>query len=147
MSITLAEAKYYLRIDDPVEPELDAELQSMIDAAIQYMEGKTGYIWTERDKTYFESGDGCVRIYDFPINTITTTEQTTEKNGYTLVETSDPVVANVGYADPADIFADIRQAALQLIKYWYYESEKTINTAMIPDGVKRVIDLRKRFIL
>ena len=152
MSITLEEAKYYLRIDDPIEPELDLELQAMIDAAIRYLEDKTNWVWFPRDKRYFAtSDDGCggdTRIYDFPINSITGGFPEEEKNGYTLVHTRGAIItANVGFADSNDIPAPLKQAALQLIKYFYYESEKTLNTEMIPDGVRRTIDLYKRFIL
>lgn len=150
MTITLDDAKLYLRIDDPPDVSIDAEIQSMIDAAIAYMELKTKYIWTPRDKTYFPtSDDGCggdLRIYDFPINSIAGGFKTEEKNGYTLVHSGGAnVTANVGYTNPGDIPPDIRNAALQLLKYWYYESEKQINDQMVPDGVRRVIQARRRF--
>lgn len=149
-TITLAEAKLYLRIDDNVPPEVDAELQMMIDGAIQFMERKTGYIWTARDKTYFPtSDDGCggdVRIYDFPINSIAGTHPAEEKNDYTLVHSGGQnVVANVGIADASEPPAAIKNAAFQLLKVWYYESEKQVNTMMIPDPVKQVIQAYGRF--
>lgn len=149
--ITLAEAKLYLRIEDS-DAALDAEIQSMIDAAFAYLDKKTNVVSSPRDKRYFPtSDDGCggdLRIYDFPINSITGGHPSEEKNGYTIVHSAGEIVtANVGYTDPADYPEPLNQSALQLIKYWYYESEKKINDQMIPDGVHRVIDLYKRFII
>lgn len=144
--ITLAEAKTYLRIDDPVDVSIDAEIQGMVDAAIKYMEKKTGYIWENGPRLYHPT-DGCVRIYDTPVTGDLSAYDFEIKNGYILVHTNESVLVNVGYIAPSEPPAPIKQAALQLLKYWFYESEKQTNDQMVPDGVHRVIELYKRFVI
>jgi hypothetical protein len=146
MIVTLDEAKLYLRIDPPTDVSLDNEINAMILGAERYIEKKTGYLTTLRDKTYYPT-DGCVRIYDYPINSIAGGHDSEVKNNYTLVKVNEPVTASVGYFNPDDYPPDLKQAIFQLLKYWYYESEKKINDQMIPDGVHRVIELNKRFLI
>ena len=33
-----------------------------------------------------------------------------------------------------------------MIKVWYFESEKQVNSTLIPESVKEVVDLYKRFL-
>jgi hypothetical protein len=51
-----------------------------------------------------------------------------------------------GYDAVENVPDDFIQAALQMIKVWYYESEKQINEQMIPVSVKAVLDTYRRFI-
>ena len=139
-----------MRIDDPVDISIDTEIQSMIDASVEWLETKTNFITSARDKKYFPtSDDGCggdLRIYDFPINSIPAEYRTEEKNGYTLVHSNgDIVTANVGYTDPNDVPAWFDNAVLMLLKYWFYESEKQTNTTMVPDGVKKMVETYRRY--
>ena len=55
------------------------------------------------------------------------------------------VELNVGYGTD-EVPDDLIQAMLQIIKIWYYEAEKQVNSTLIPESVKEVIDLYKRFL-
>ncbi len=143
--ITLDQAKYYLRIEDALTPEGDVELQSMIDAAERFIERKTGYILTQRTKDYVEEADCKIRVYDTPINSSLAAYEHTLKNGYVLIENQETVSLDVGYTNPADVPAPLRNAALQMLKVWYYESETQNNTTLVPQAVQEVINNYRRF--
>jgi len=53
---------------------------------------------------------------------------------------------NVGYETPDLVPDELIQAALQMIKVWYFESEKQVNSTLIPESVKEAIDVYRRFI-
>ena len=53
---------------------------------------------------------------------------------------------NVGYIDPDNVPDEIIQSALQMIKVFYYESEKQVNSTLIPESVKMTLDSLRRFI-
>ena len=147
-AITLDQAKLYLRIDDTLDPDQEAELQSMIDASETFIERKTGYILTPKQKRYIASADGCIRIYDTPIEEDLTPFDFEEKNGYVIIYNQAPALAvQVGYPTVAGIPQDLINACLQMLKVWYYESEKQVNTSLIPEAVRQVIWNRKRFII
>ena len=63
--IPLADAKTYLGVDDTSR---DAEITRMIEAALALLEKRTNHIMVVGNKDYFYE-DGCVRVYDYPINT------------------------------------------------------------------------------
>ena len=151
--ITLAQAKTYFIIDD-TQNETDAEITQMIKSALSYLEKKTNHIFYMRDISYDLDSSGCVRIYDFPVNirdSVLLPEdlQEEKKSLYTNLssQTADSLIVNVGYSLPASIPPELIDAALQMIKVWYYESEKQANTTLIPESVKEVIEVNKRFIL
>ncbi len=147
--ISLAEAKVYLRIDD-TQNETDAEITSMINAAFRFIEKQTNHISYARDVSH-DVLDDCIRIYDYPINSVTDPSDSDDydqesKNLYSIFTLSeDSITVNVGYS--ADYPDDLRQAVLQLIKVWYYEAEKQANTTLIPMSVKEVIDSNRRFLI
>lgn len=139
--LPLDEVKLFLKIDDG-QNETDAEITQMINAALRFIELRTNIIMYARDKDYF----GCptVNVYDYPINTPSVG---TQYNYFSCVPTVDnKVTLNVGYVDPADVPADLKEAALQMVKVWFYESESKVNTSLIPTNVIEVIDANKRFI-
>lgn len=146
-AITIDQAKLYLRIDDVLDAAQTNELQSMIDAAETFIERKTGYILTPKSKYYLPSADGCLRVYDTPITSDLSAYTTEERNGYLLIIGETGVTLDVGYATVAEIPQDLINAALMMLKVWYYESEKQVNTSLIPEAVRQVIWNRKRFII
>lgn len=147
-AITIDQAKLYLRIDDTLDPDQTAELQSMIDASETFIERKTGYILTPKQKRYIASADGCIRIYDTPIEEDLSAFDFEQKNGYVIIYNQAPaLVVQVGYPTVASIPQDLINACLQMLKVWYYESEKQVNTSLIPEAVRQVIWNRKRFII
>jgi hypothetical protein len=70
------------------------------------------------------------------------------KNNYYVPKdcpTTESITIEVGYEDEDDIPADIVQCLLQIIKVWYYESEKEENSTLLPVSVRQVIQKNKRF--
>lgn len=142
--ITLARAKNYLRVDETLTED-DAEITSMINGACIYVENRTNHILFPRDKTY--KGACQVKVYDYPINAIVTDPApwNLERSMYTIFPDAKEVILNVGYEQDL-VPDDLIQAMLQMIKVWYYESEKQVNSTLIPESVKEVVDLYKRFL-
>ena len=143
--ITLERAKNYLRIDTTLTDD-DAEITAMINGACSYIEKRTNLIFYPRNKTY--KGACQVKVYDYPINSIVTDPApfAYEQPMFTIYPDVKTVELNVGFIDPTDIPDELIQACLQMIKVWYFESEKQVNTTLIPESVKEAIDLNRRFI-
>ncbi len=143
--ITLERAKNYLRIDTTLTDD-DAEITAMINSACSYIEKRTNLIFYPRNKTY--KGACQVKVYDYPINSIVTdlAPFAYEQPMFTIYPDVKTVELNVGFIDPTDIPDELIQACLQMIKVWYFESEKQVNTTLIPESVKEAIDLNQRFI-
>lgn len=141
--ISLQRAKDYLRVDLGFNDD-DVQIESMIKASLRFIEKRTNHIMYEQDKTY--TGVCQVKVYDFPINSIVTNPTPFNVN-YSLFKifpNDKEVVLNVGYA-VGEVPEDLIEAALQMIKVWYYESEKQVNTTLIPMSVHEVLDIYKRF--
>lgn len=145
--ITLERAKNYLRID-PDLTEDDAEITSMINASLRYVEQRTRHFMYARDIVY--SGSCQVKVYDYPINLVVAPTDplpwSLTRSLYTIYPDNKTVTLNVGYTDPANVPDIFIQSALQMIKVWYYEAEKQVNSQMIPISVTEALDVEKRFI-
>lgn len=143
--IPLARAKNYLRID-PDLTEDDTEITSMINASLRYVEQRTRHLMYARDIVY--NGSCQVKVYDYPINSIKTNPApwSLTRTMYTIFPDVKTVELNVGYATPEEVPDIFIQSALQMIKIWYYESEKQVNSQMIPISVTEALDVEKRFI-
>lgn len=120
--ITLQEAKDYLRVDIS---DTDTEIIRMINSALSYIEKVTNHILDVRDITYL-AVNGCVRVYDYPINSeVTTGLEVTKKNGYNTyqlgIETTD-IILNVGYA-LVNVPSELKDVALEMIDLMYYANE------------------------
>tara|TARA_R110000868_G_scaffold4608_2_gene28767 strand:+ start:33 stop:503 length:471 start_codon:yes stop_codon:yes gene_type:complete len=150
--LTLAQAKTFLRIDDTLADD-DAQVTQMISSALSTIERRTNVLVYARDKSYLVQ-DYEVKVYDFPINSITspTTVVETERELYTTyttkLSTELKVVLNVGYANVSSVPSALIDAALQLLKYMYYEAEtNTAAKGNIPYWIQEMIDQHKRFII
>lgn len=143
--ISLERAKYYLRIDTTLTDD-DAEITAMINSACSYIEKRTNLIFYPRNKTY--KGACQVKVYDYPINSIVTDPApfAYEQPMFTIYPDVKTVELNVGFIDPTDIPDELIQACLQMLHVFYYESEKQFNSTLIPESVKEVIDINRRFI-
>lgn len=143
--ITLERAKLFLRLEDDFIDD-DNEITSMINGACRYIEKKTNHLFYAREVTY--KGVCQVKVYDFPINSIVTDPEPIglERATYTIYPDSREVVLNVGYIDSDEVPNELIQACLQLIKVWYYESEKQVNTTLIPQAVADAIAVNRRFL-
>ena len=142
--ITLAQAKRYLRIDDD-QNETDDEIISMIEGCLSFIEKRTNHILYPRDRTYY--ADSIANVYDFPINTVPSTSVQLIYSTYSAITTLDRVVVlNIGYTNVANIPEELRQAAFQMLKVFYFESEKQVNTSLIPMSALILLDINKRYI-
>ena len=152
--ITLTEAKNYLRIDDGMTDD-DSRIRSMINASLSYLESLTNIIFYQRDKTYL-AVDGCVYVYDYPINSVTSpddydSDDTVRKNGYSIynygIDTTD-ITLNVGYIDPENIPPELKEVAFEILDLMYYEKETGKSYIKdLSEFSKGVIDNHRRFII
>lgn len=143
--ITLERAKNYLRIDSDLTED-DVDITSMINASLRYVEQRTRHFMYARNVVY--NGSCQVKVYDYPINSIVTDPApwSLTRTMYTIFPDVKTVELNVGYADPEEVPDVFIQSALQIIKVWYYEAEKQINSQMIPISVTEALDVEKRFL-
>lgn len=149
--ISLSDAKNYLRIDASNIVD-DNQITSMINASLRYVEKYTNYILFSRSKTYLLI-DGCARVYDFPINSITspTDIEATNKPTYTIYEASaseSSLVLDVGYSDSNDIPSELVEFAYNLISFYYYQGKEgeSSDNSKIPFWLTSTIDHYRRYI-
>ena len=146
--ISLETAKLYLKIDEG-QTETDNEITGMINSALSYIEKRTNHIFKTRDKVYYKD---CalvqqVKVYDYPIDNTVTELEIQYRPLYAIVPTIDNVVTlTVGYENLEDIPAELIDSALQLINFWFYNSETKNAMNTIPDFVQNNIDINRRFI-
>ncbi len=140
MVLDLARVKTYLRIDSDFTAD-DNEIQSMLDGAMIYFGNETNVRLTRKEKVYY----GASKIYDFPIVDPDAVELKPRANYYYNSECTDPLTLTVGYLTTDLIPDDIQQCILQIVKVWYYESEKESNTTLLPISVTQVINKYRRF--
>ena len=150
--LTLAQAKTFLRIDDTLSDD-DAQITQMIKSALSTIERRTNVLVYARSKSYLFQ-DYEVRVYDFPINSLTSPSNAVliEKELHSIYTTNNTanlkLVLNVGYANPLDVPSELIDAALQLVKYMYYEAEtNTASKGNIPYWIQEMINQHKRFII
>ena len=142
--LSLARVKDYLRVDTDMEDD-DNEITAMITAACRFVEKRTNHIFYAREVVY---KGHPVKVYDYPINDIVspTGPVVIHYSLCDLYPNEITVTLNVGYEDPTDVPDELLQACLQMIKVWYYESEKQVNTTLIPESVMQAIDVNRRFL-
>lgn len=149
--ISLEQAKLYLKIDEG-QTVTDDEITGMINSALSYIEKRTNHIFKTKDKLYYKD---CAlvnhaTVYDYPINNpegegfIPNIEY---KINRAIVPTSDgSVTLNLGYSSVDDIAPELIDSALQLINFWFYNSETKNAMNNVPDFVSINIDANRRFI-
>lgn len=142
--IPLQRAKDYLRVDLGFTDD-DEQITSMIKGACRYIEKRTNHIFFAQDKMY--KGVCQVKVYDFPINLISNIPEpfNIDYSLFKIFPNDKEVYLNVGYA-LGEVPNELIEICLQLIKVWYYESEKQVNTTLIPMSVHEIIDIYKRFL-
>jgi len=150
--LTLAQTKTFLRIDDTLSDD-DAQITQMIKSALSTIERRTNVLVYARSKSYLFQ-DYEVRVYDFPINSLTSPSDAVlvEKELHSNYSTNNTanlkLVLNVGYVNPLDVPSELIDAALQLVKYMYYEAEtNTASKGNFPYWIQEMINQHKRFII
>ena len=139
--LPLSEVKNYLRIDEDFTDD-DDSIARMTKAALQFIEQRTNHLFFQRDKTYLR-GEKYINIFDYPVS-YTGDLTKLDYAGKTVFD-ADSVTVQVGYEMKEDIPAALLEAALQMIKVFYYESEKQVNTTLIPESVHQILNDYRRF--
>lgn len=145
--ISLAQAKLYLKID-ALQTETDAEITSMIKSSLSFIEKRTGHIFLTKNKTYYSCAlTDSVIVYDYPIdNSVTLLNIQYRQTNAIVPTTNGSVTLTLGYTDTDELPNELIDAALQLIKVWFYESETQSNSTLIPLSVMQAIDVNRRYI-
>lgn len=148
--ISLNDAKIYLRIDDTLTSD-DNFITGCINAAFQWIEQYTNHIIKGGIKTYYkDNAHGCSEftIYDYPIVSIENTSFSSSVRQLRTVVTTedDTVTATMGYDSASDVPAPIIQAAYEILQSWYYNSDKPMQTTLVPDSVKFALQPYRRFL-
>lgn len=142
--ISLENAKTYLGVDDTSR---DGEITRMINASLSYLERVTNIILFDRDKVY-NYDNGCVRVYDYPINSTTsTTHDADVKSTYSIYTENDidikTITINVGYTDSINIPSDLIETGYAIIECLFNGG----SVAKLPELIKDMVDANKRFII
>ena len=142
--LPLAEVKNYLRIDDDFTDD-DMAIERMVRSALGFIEQRTSHIFQLRENVeYFRNNRQYLDIYEFPL---TYTGDLTKLSYSNMVrfDTDSVEIDSVGYSTRESIPDALIDAALQMIKVFYYEGEKQANTTLIPDSVHQILAAYRRF--
>ncbi len=145
--ISLEQAKLYLKVDDG-QTITDDEITGMINSALSFIEKRTNHIFKTREKVYFKD---CalvqqVKVYDYPIDNIDELD-IIYRPLYAIVPTvNNMVTLTTGYTSVDDIPSELIDSALQLINFWFYNSETKNAINSVPDFVLSNIDVNRRFL-
>jgi len=143
--ISLEQAKLYLKVDD-LQTVTDNEIVSMINSSLSFIEKRTGHILKNKTKTYYPCAlTNSVIVYDYPIIDAPIGTQVRQNNSIVPI-VNGSVSLELGYTDIEDVPNELIDAALQLLKVWFYESETQSNTSLIPLSVMQSIDVNRRFV-
>ena len=152
--ITLDQAKTYLRVDDTLTED-DAQISSIIQASLVYIENYTDNLVTARSENFLFVNN-LVKVYKYPINSLVSpdvddisSEEFTTFVNYCYTgndENVNKLVLNVGYADPNDVPKDLRQVAFEIIDIMYYGAETGKKLSDLSELSKSILDRYKRFI-
>ena len=83
-------------------------------------------------------------IYDYPL-TYTGDLTKLSYSNKVRFDADSVTIDSVGYASRADVPDALIEAALQMIKCFYYEAEKQVNTTLVPDAVHQILAAYRRF--
>ena len=139
--LRISEVKNYLRVDEDFTDD-DTAIARMTKAALQFIEQRTNHLFFQREKTYLR-GEKYINIFDYPVS-YTGDLTRLDYAGKTVFD-ADAVTVQVGYETVEDIPASLLESALQMVKVFYYESEKQVNTTLIPESVHQILNAYRRF--
>lgn len=150
--ISLEQAKLYLKIDEG-QDATDDEITQMIASSLSFIERKTNHIFKTREKVYYKD---CAlvnhaTVYDYPIINDPESEEFINNIVYRINKAIVPTVngfvtLTIGYDDIEDIPMELIDCALQIINFWFYNSETKNSVNSIPDFVMEAINQNRRFV-
>lgn len=145
--ISLEQAKLYLKIDDG-QDVTDDEITGMINSALSYIEKRTNHIFKTKSKVYYKD---CAlvqkaTVYDHPIVNTANLDIVYRTNRAIVPTVDGFVTLTLGYEELTDIPPELIDCALQLINFWFYNSETKNAMNTVPDFVNVNIDVNRRFI-
>ena len=145
--LPLAEVKNYLRIDDDFLED-DLAIERMVRSALQFIEKRTNHIFESKTNVeYLGSPNQCngfIDVYDFPF-TYTGDVINLKYANKVRFKADSVVLDSVGYQNREAIPDALIEAALQMIKVFYFEGEKQSNTTLIPENVHQILGAYRRF--
>lgn len=142
--LPLAEVKNYLRIDDDFTED-DTAIKRMVRSALGFIEQRTNHIFQLRKNVeYFRNERQYLDIYDFPLTYSGDLTKLSYSNKVRF-DADTVTIDSVGYATRESVPDVLIDAALQMIKVWYFESEKQSNTTLVPDNVHQILAAYRRF--
>ena len=142
--LPLAEVKNYLRVDDDFTED-DLAIERMVRSALGFIEQRTNHIFQSRQNVeYFRNGSRYLDIYDYPLTYSGDLTKLSYSNKVRF-DADNVTIDSVGYASREDVPDALIEAALQIIKVFYYEAEKQVNTTLIPDAVNQILAAYRRF--
>lgn len=142
--LPLEEVKNYLRVDDDFTED-DAAIERMVRSALGFIEQRTNHIFQLRENVeYFRNERQYLDIFDYPITYSGDLTKLSYSNKVRF-DADSVIIDSVGYADRGSVPDALIDAALQMIKCFYYEAEKQANTTLIPDAVNQILAAYRRF--
>jgi len=142
--LPLAEVKNYLRVDDDFTED-DLAIERMVRSALGFIEQRTNHIFQLSENVeYFRNDRQYLDIYDYPLTYSGDLTKLSYSNKVRF-DADNVTIDSVGYASREDVPDALIEAALQIIKVFYYEAEKQVNTTLIPDAVNQILAAYRRF--
>lgn len=142
--LPLEEVKNYLRLDEDFTED-DLAIERMVRSALGFIEMRTNHIFQSKsDVDYHRSNQLYLDIYDYPL-TYTGDHTALTYSNKVRFDADSVTIDSVGYASRADVPDALIDAALQIIKVFYYEQEKQVNTTLVPDNVHQILAAYRRF--
>lgn len=142
--LPLIEVKNYLRLDDDFDED-DSAIERMVRSALQFIEKRTNHIFEQKTGVeYFRNGSRWLDIYDYPITYAGIFTKLTYSNKVRF-DADSVTVDSVGYQTRESVPDALIDTALQIIKVFYFEAEKQVNTTLIPDSVNQILSQYRRF--
>ena len=142
--LPLAEVKNYLSVDDDFTDD-DLAIERMVRSALGFIEQRTNHIFQLRENVeYYRNGSQYLDIYDYPITYTGDVTKLTYSNKLRF-DADSVEIDSVGYADRGSVPEALIDAALQMIKVFYFEAEKQSNTTLVPENVHQILAAYRRF--
>lgn len=140
--LPLEEVKNYLRLEDDFTED-DTAIERMVRSAFEFIEKRTNHIFQLRTDVNYTSNGNCITVFDYPIRY--SGDDVVLYYSDKVVFYSKSIVADVGYLSIDDVPSALIDAALQMIKCFYFEAEKQVNTTLLPESVHQIINSYRRF--